>query len=524
VPRSRIFPWSAIDAVLRHAGLRERDVDVVAVAGRFTPPLIVRRMPSLAGMAGQNPFSSAADLAVYFQAAMRGTGMGAMEAERAAEWLERRFRERGFLPQRVVLVDLHKALAEAVYRCQPDDDVAVITLHPLGDGAVCAVHHGRDGQLDRVWEQRGFNGLHLHLARCSRILGFEPLVDDERMFGLGARGRPREHLLSLLRRQLRSDGPRLECAHPVQLGRQAEAVYRALAEAPKEDAAASILANLVEAISALVAHHAAALGTRVIGVGGALFENPRLIAALAELDGVDRVWCHPTAGFASLPTGAAVTLGGVVPRELAPPGLGAGVDPGSCARALDAAGITGLRAEDPASVLAEALAGGPVARFDGRAGFGRHGLGTRTLLVRADRPDQVEASRQALGRPVEEEPLALALAESGLPGVAEQLAGPLSNGAAAPKMTSSFAERYGSVVAPDGRTALAIVTRASDPVLHASLEGLRDRTGCSVLAGWPLGLGREPVVSRAGDAVRAWRVAGIGALALGPFLARRAGA
>lgn len=511
VPRSRAFPWQAIEAVLRQGGLGMRDVDLIAVAGRFTPPLIVRRMPSLSGVAGQNPFSTAADLAIYFQAALRQSGVGAMEAERASAWLERRFRERGFQPQRVVLVDLHKALAEAVYRCQPDDQLAVITLHPMGDGVVSAAYRGKAGQLDKVWEQRGFNALHLHLARCARALRLEPLVDDDRLFGLAAAGTPQPELVELLSRQLAAKGPRLECADPLQTGPKAEAVYRALGEARREDAAASVLANLVTTVTALVRHHASALGCRHVGLGGALFENPRLIAAVAELDGVDRVWVHPTPGFASLPTGAAITLGGAAPRPLVGPGLGAEVDATACARALGAAGLT----SGAEISLDAALAAGPVCRFVGRSGFGRFGLGTRTVLVRADQAADVAAVRRSLDRPEGEE--VLVISTDAPVAHAAALAGPLALGVAAPRVDAAFAQAYPAVVAADGRAPWHVVRATEDPELHGALVALAARTGCRALAAFPLATGREPAVSRPSDAIRVWRALGRGTLQLGPL-------
>ncbi len=519
VPRSRAFPWQAIHAVLRGAGLTAADVDLVAVAGRFTPPLVVRRRPSLGGLAGQNPFSPTADLAIYLQAALRGSGFGAMEAERAAELLEGRLREKGFRMQRVVLVDLHKALAEAVYRCQPHDQMAVFTLHPMGDGAVFSVWKGKAGQLDKMWEQRGFNALHLHLARCSRALGLEPLVDDDRLFGLAGRGTPDPRLVELLRGQLRAEGPRLECEDPLQLGAfsllsrrgsSAEAVYRTLADARPEDAAASVMANLVDVACALVRHHATALGCRTIGLGGALFENPRLVAALAETGAYDHVWTHPTPGFASLPAGAAVALAGVAPRALASPGQGEHWSDEDCARALDDERVP----HGPAD-LGALLDAGPVARFQGRAGYGRHGMGTRSVLVRADRPDQIAAARRALGRPSEEEPLALVPGDEALPADAARISGPLRYGTVAPRAPAGFGERYPGVVAPDGRVHWSVLEPDGDPELHAASLALRARTGSGAIVAWPLATGREPPVSRPMDAIRVWRAMGLGALVVG---------
>ncbi|MFK7931182.1 MAG: hypothetical protein AB8H79_23565, partial [Myxococcota bacterium] len=55
--RSRVFPWGATEDVLQGAGLSRSDVDQVAVAGRFTPPLVLRRFPGLRALAGGNAFS-----------------------------------------------------------------------------------------------------------------------------------------------------------------------------------------------------------------------------------------------------------------------------------------------------------------------------------------------------------------------------------------------------------------------------------------------------------------------------------
>ncbi|MBA2319712.1 MAG: hypothetical protein H0V89_01045, partial [Deltaproteobacteria bacterium] len=337
VPRSRAFPDAAIGAVLRQAGLRPRDVDLVGVAGRFTPPLMVRRNRKLSGLTTGSPFSPAADLAVLWSGALRQTGFGAFEAERAAEWLGARFRERGFQPQRLVTVDFHKALAEAVYRCQPDDHALVLTLHPHGDGAVLAVHHGRAGQLDRVFEQRGFGAFHLHLSRALSAIGLEPVLDDDRLVGLAGRGSARPDLLDQLRERIGvSNGGLVRGTG----GRQ---VYGALGDAGPADAAASVLAHLGEVVVDLVRFHVRAHHCRVVGLGGILLENPRIMAAVAELDEVERIWCHPTPGFASLPTGAAVALAGTTPRQLPLPGLGAEVDTAGCRGALAAAGLAAIQ-------------------------------------------------------------------------------------------------------------------------------------------------------------------------------------
>src|SRR5690606_13407670 len=115
----------------------------------------------------RDPFSPGRDLGVFYQAMLRQTGLGALEADRAADWIQDQLATRGFRPQRTVLVDIHRALSAVAYRCQPDDDVVAFTLHPMGDGVSVGVHRGLTGQIDRVWSQKGFSALHVHLERCA---------------------------------------------------------------------------------------------------------------------------------------------------------------------------------------------------------------------------------------------------------------------------------------------------------------------------------------------------------------------
>lgn len=523
VPRSRAFPWEAIAAVLAQAGLRERDVDMIGVAGRFTPPFVMRRYPGLVRVAGRS-FSAGMDLQLYFQAGLRQTGFGAFEADRASEWLEERFRARSFAPQRTILVDIHKALAESAYRCQPDDDVTVVTLHPMGDGAVCAVHRGRAGQLDKVWEQRGFNALHLHLARCSESLGFRPVIDDDQLWALAARGKADPVLSIRFSRQICAVGPRLECP---ERGRRALAeTYRMLGAAPPADAAATVLHHLCETVRALVAHHARAVGSRSLALGGAVFENPRLVAAVADLPGVSRLWVHPVPGYAALPTGAAVTLGGSTPRLPELPGLGRRYDEETSALALAAAKVstTALGADGPERLAAVLARGGALARFSGRAGFGRWGLGNRSVLVRADDAAALGRARRALGRSEHEEVgcAALALPEA-LVG-RENLAGPLRYGNVALPAPAALASSVGAALTPDAKIHWQSVEASGDPELHAILSALHAKTGCAAVACFPLARGGHPSVSVPADAVNLWASSGLDALQVGQRLALAGGA
>jgi len=492
VAHTRGFPWEAAELALAEAGLTPADVDQVAVAGRFSPTFFLRRHPELRRLA-RDSFSALHDVHVFYQAVLRQSGLGALEADRAAEWLHARLQERGYRPRRTKLVDIHRALAEAAHRCQPHDPVLVVTLNPRGDGVALAAYRGSIGQLDCLWTQKGFASMHVHLHRCLAAMGLDPL-DDGLAWALAADAEPDPDLQAHLDRLLYADGPRLSRRRYPFPERRAD--YLRLAEVPTPVAAATLQANLGRAVCGVIRYHARKSRLRRVAVGGGVFENPWLVARVAALDDVDEVWTSPLQGWASLALGAACSVGGLAPGELDGPGLGTSVGDVAPPELPDA------RVEPVStSVVAELLAAGKaVARCAGRGGFGRHGGGTRSLLCLAT-PEAVAAARQVLRRTEGEAPVVAT--RQGARGLA--VAG---------------ATRWGAVVGdtPLGVRPLQRVDPADDPDLHAVLEVLGDG---AALALFPLGTGREPTVERWQDAVEVFRRTELEALWLGPHLVRR---
>lgn len=522
--RSRVFPWGATEDVLQGAGLSRSDVDLVAVAGRFTPPLVLRRFPGLRALAGDDPFSPALDAHVAYQAALRWSGFGAFQEDLTAAWFQGVLAKRGFAPRRVLMVDTHRALADAAYRSQPHDRVLAVTAHPKADGAGLAVFFGHGGLLSPLFRDSALSVLHTHLQRCAAAVGLDPVGDLPLLWALAGRGAPDPALTSRLGRRLTSIGRRPSRRfYPVPDDLPlSHSVYDSLRGAPPEVAAASILDNLVEGLGGVVRTHALQRGARRVVLGGALFDNPRLVARIAETLDVDSVFVLPEPGARSLPLGAATDQGGVAPTAVAGPGLGRQYNAHQCGLALRAAALEPDPVDDPIEAAAALLRDGhAVIRFQGRGGAGHWGGGARSALVRADRPAAVQALRDALGRDPREEPGCVWDGETGALSDAEIVPDALRLGSVALKADDAFRKAHPAVVAADGRVLARRVDAAHEPELHRLLRRVKEETGCGALAGFALGLNREPPAARPGDAVRAWRRSGVRALLLGPHLVRQ---
>jgi len=511
VPRSRAFPWAAIDAVLAEGGLQPRDVDLIAVAGRFTPPLFLRRRPGLRRVA-RDAFSPALDANVFFQAMLRQSGFGAMEADRAAEWLEGRFKERGFGHRRVVLVDIHKCLADAAYRTQTVDPALALTLHPMGDGVAAAVQRCSAGQLDRLWEQRGFSSLHVHLQRCLNAVGLEAL-EDARLWGAAGRGTPDPELVDLLRSSLRAEGPRMSRKRYPLPERRAAMAYDELARAERTVAAASVLENLRETVLEWVANRQADAAELLLG--GQIFDNPRLVADVLATGDVGSMSVAPSCGYAGLALGAAIGVAGMHGRVLAAD-LGRDFEQRIVQRVIDAAGVDS-RAVD-ASVVAGLLAQGHIVGvFAGRGSLAAQGGGARSVLFRPD-DASVAAARGRLGLTHDDEPVAAILADDASELIVDEARYRECArwGRVAPRASDRLREACPGVVAADGRVHYMRVER--DSALGDVLAAMSAASSPGVLGMFGLASPGEPIVGQPGDAIRAWRRGACEHLWLGDLL------
>lgn len=512
------FPWEAVHAALRLAGAGPADVDLIGVAGRFTPLLAVRKRPWLRRLVS-SPFSPLLDAQVFWQGVLRFTGAGAYDADVAAEWLDSLFTARGFRHARLVTVDVHRALASAAYRLQPRSEALVVSLHPAGDGVSLAVHLGRMGQLDSVFVQRGFASLELHLLRMVAALGLRPAIDARLLDDLAARGTVDPTLVRLLAQHLTADGPNLARSRAPLPTRRADPVYARIAEIDQVDAAASIVDNVVETVREIVRAHVKRTGVGHVALAGGLFELPRVVAAVAELPEVDSVSALPGSGSLSLQIGAASTLAGLAPHQ---PELliGEQVDDGLVTAALTRAGLRSLRKAS----LAERLVGGEaLLRFRDREGPDAISLGHRCVLVRADDQLAIERVRRALGRNPAEIPRCLYIPTANSEPFPEQasMRGPLEVGTAAPRAPSSFVRSYPSLVAPDGRVHVQIVSEQRQAGLFQLMRGVLRSSGCGALAAFPLAEGDGPLVHRAEHAVEVWRRGGFRAMQIGAHYVER---
>ncbi|MCA9495287.1 MAG: hypothetical protein KC621_35405, partial [Myxococcales bacterium] len=303
------FPWTAATRALELAEVAPSDVRTVAVCGRYTPPLQVRRHPELWKLA-RDPFSPALVAGTALQRLLRDTGIGAASADRATDWAREVLAEKGYRPGRVQLVDVHKCAANAAYRSQKVDRVRVLVAQPRGDGALASVHDAVAGQLDRVFVDRGSQNAHAAVDRGLAVLGLSGL----------------DELRALARGHVPDDGLVTELGAVLSFGvafrsrrrpeRRALPPWSVLAEVDRPVAAASLLERLRRCLLCFVEQHLPAKG-RPIVLAGAWLDDPALAVRAADELGA-AVQLASWVGTRALAVGAAAASAGLPPRTVSP--------------------------------------------------------------------------------------------------------------------------------------------------------------------------------------------------------------
>jgi hypothetical protein len=479
--------WSAAERLLARVGARADQVELVAVAGRFSPSFAERR----AGRVRRDPWVADTRLAASWDHLRRSTGLGAVDADRSAEWFDAELVRRGYRPRRVVLVDAHRCAASAAYRCQPADDTLVAVVLPHGDGAFASVHRASAGQIDRLYADTTTSTVHLWLDRALDAAGV-PGWDGAEVLAAG--GAPDLGVAEALAGTLRLDDGRF-VARRMETRRGAP--WRDLARLPRSAAAATALDLLRTRVREWLRLQLDRFPTDDLALGGWLAGDPRVVAEAAEL-GPKRVWAGPWTGGGAQAVGAALWLAGTAPALPPPPESGAESAPDGVA----------WGSVDPDRVAAVLADGGAVGRYLAPAPHRPWGSGWRSVLVRADHRDALRRARGALQRPDGEqvgvltEPGALRFDGD------ERVEGPLRYGLVAPRIDGPALE---GARGEDRR----IPVGHADPALVEILARLKVRTGAGAVAALPLALGSDPPTADEQGAVDVARRAKLPLLVLG---------
>ncbi|MBI4881008.1 MAG: carbamoyltransferase [Planctomycetes bacterium] len=463
---------------------------------------------------GVSPFSQTAALLLsraWMERASR-------EHRRWQNELERGLWYSGFRA-RLLRAEHHLAHAANAYLASGLERALVVTLDGYGSGLSGSVSLGEGGVLRRLHDLRFPYSLGTFYEMVTSSLGFHPDRHAGKIVGLAAYGDPEALAQVLLERFDLSAGDL--CIHQnlnIFFSRYLAGRF------PMVDVAAAWQRVLEIAACSVVRHWLKETGASAVVLSGGVVANVKMNQRIHEIEGVEQVFIYPNMGDGGCGTGLALfeSWPGGVGEPLGPVYFGPEFGRGEMRAALEEKGLRCCEPPHMPSELARRLAQGQVVgRFAGRMEYGPRALGNRSILYHAREPDVNQWLNRRLGR-TEFMPFApVTLYEArercyhGLRGAEH----------AAEYMTITFdctdwmKEHCPAAVHVDGTARPQLIRRETNPEYYDIIAEFEKLTGVPCLINTSFNMHEEPIVLTPQDAVRAFLLGRIDALALGPYLA-----
>ena len=448
-------------------------------------------------------------------------GLRTLFAERAPLFL--RASLPGLDPACVHFVPHHVSHAASSYLASGTRDCAVMVLDGRGERGSYLAGHVRDGDLEVLARCDLPNSLGFVYEELTEHLGYRRSSDEYKVMALASYGSPRH--LAQFRELVRVEGGTF-VTEPIDWNEFAPSGRGdGTLDPAHADLASTVQRRVEEVILELADWLQTRTGERVVTLAGGVALNCVANSVLFERGPFDDVWVQPAAGDSGTALGAALYTAHALGDRVQPmtsAALGREWSDEELEAWLRRAGVAFERPDDIAAAVATVLADdGIVAWFQGRSEFGPRALGHRSLLAHPGRAENVERMNDVKGRE-QFRPVA--------PMVLLERAKDLFEGGPIPspfmlfthRVRPEWLERIAAVVHVDGTARIQTVARDDEPLVHRMISAFEHLTGLPVVVNTSLNTAGRPMVDDPRDALECFGSAPVDALALGPFLVRRA--
>ena len=424
---------------------------------------------------------------------------------------------------RVRFLPHHIAHAASACLAAPCPSSSVLVFDGRGERASHLAGRCVDGRLQILSAQRLPHSLGLMYEGVTEHLGFMRSSDEYKVMALASYGEPR--FLDRLREVVAPQADGGFRVEPISWSDFTPPVIPGTGWTREHaDLACSIQRRLEEVLLDLARWLHARTGDRVLTMAGGVALNCVANSRLWREGPFEQIWVQPAAGDAGTALGAALEIARQLGDPIEPMGsaaLGRGFSPDELRGWLQRADLAFEEPADIAESVAEVLAAdGIVAWFQGRSEYGPRALGHRSLLANPSRAENLSRMNDIKGReqfrPVA--PMVL------LDRAAEIFDGPLPSPYMlfTHRVRPEWKARIPAVVHVDGTARVQTVDPGEEPLLARMLKCFDRRTGLPVVVNTSLNTAGRPMVDDPRDALECFGSGPVDALALGPFMVRRA--
>jgi carbamoyltransferase len=555
------FPWRAIDACLKMAGIGREQVDTFSVALNKIPAHYFRR-PTWARETREAFYRAKRDLQGRPQEITLSVNDFVDEVRRHKRLLvdlfrEEVFRKEGFKNAKLVFTDHHHTHAVTAWHYSGFDDALILTIDCVGASFVndyeklhdlVSLQHAhmmplshsisraqggrivRESQSDLSGSPGNFYGI------VTQALGFISPRHEGKVTGLAAWGK--DTTLDAPFEQVLQASPSRTYFQSVLTNRVSanlseekhHFIKSVIKGHTRENVAGAAQRTLEKAVLAHVRDFAKRTGIRRIACAGGVFGNVKLNQHIMELPEIDEVFVFPAMSDAGLAVGAALMpaiVSGAPAKSARLDNVyyGPGFTNHEIKRILDKSKskykYRQLLPEERAQHVAKLVADGKiVGLFQGRMEFGPRALGNRTILANPTDPQINNWLNERLDRS-EFMPFAPSVLAEACPEIFENF----SKGAYTAKfMTITYTvrekwrPRMAAVVHIDGTARPQAVSRQDNPRYYDIIKEYEKITGLPVILNTSFNVHEEPIICKPEEALRALDEGRVDLLVLEDFI------
>jgi carbamoyltransferase len=429
----------------------------------------------------------------------------------------------GLDPDKVRFVRHHVAHAASAHLASPFERSSVMVLDGRGETASYLAGRYADRTLEVLKMQGLPHSLGLRYEEVTEHLGFRRSSDEYKVMAMASYGRPA--FLDTFAEAIRPTGDGGFVAERPDLERLAPRLRKGEKWTQAHaDLASSMQTRLEQVLVELARWLNDRTGDGELTLAGGVALNCVANSRLWRETPFQRIWVQPAAGDAGTALGAALQVAAELGESVKPmvtAALGRDWSDAELEEWLDRANVPYERPPSVAAGAADVLAAdGVVAWFQGRSEYGPRALGHRSLLANPTNADNLTRLNDIKGRDQFRPVAPMVLAER----APEIFEGPLPS----PYMLFThdvrrdWRDRIPAVVHVDGSARIQTVDRHEEPLVAELLDAVEERVGVPVIVNTSLNTAGRPMVDDPRDALECFGSAPIDALAIGPFLVRRA--
>jgi carbamoyltransferase len=442
--------------------------------------------------------------------------------------------EMGGVAAPLSVIDHHVSHLASAYFTSGWDRCIAMSLDAQGDGYCCRVALCENGTLNLLHSVPFFHSPGYFYAYVTAILGFKPRRDGK-VTGLAALGEPSK-TRDVFQDRISYDSEKMRFDnHGAYWNLEIDYLRNRLSGCEPADIAAGVQAQLESVVTSYVKDVLSRHGLSDVNlaVAGGVFANVKLNQRLAEMSEISQLYVFPHMGDGGLPVGSALVLtarmmakqdGRLTPYRVSDVYLGPSHDNGEILKALEAAGCTFSRPDNIHDEIAGLVAEEKVvARFRGAMEYGPRALGHRSILACPVDPSINQRLNQKLKR-TEFMPFAPVVL---FDHASDYFEGLSEVEASTPYMTVTcnvtekcWLEAPG-IVHKDGTARPQVVRPEQNPDMCSILNSYKRLTGLPLMINTSFNIHEEPIVCNPIEAIAAWRIGALDALAIGDYLVTR---